>query len=307
MRSQQLSSLTPYIALAMLLGLGAGAYFGTAMAPLGEVGKIYIQLIKGVAIPLVLCSIIDAVLATELSWRSASRWLAVIAVNTTCALVLGLLLSNIFTPGHGFISNSAPSMGGELKTVKDFSLAVFLSSIIPESVVAPFAQNNVLSVVMIALLIGFALRRYLHDPNAEISLHSAQRLSRALNAVVQRIVLWLLTLVPFAVFCVTARTVGEYGFAPFKNLVWYVGLSCGGLLLQIVLVYPLWVRWVGKIPLRVFWQAARRPAACAFGTNSSLATLPVTLHALDTLEVPKSASRLGACIGTNFNNDGILL
>jgi DAACS family dicarboxylate/amino acid:cation (Na+ or H+) symporter len=45
----------------------------------------------------------------------------------------------------------------------------------------------------------------------------------------------------------------------------------------------------------------------AFGTNSSLATLPLTLDALDELKVSKSASRLGACIGTNFNNDGILL
>jgi DAACS family dicarboxylate/amino acid:cation (Na+ or H+) symporter len=50
-----------------------------------------------------------------------------------------------------------------------------------------------------------------------------------------------------------------------------------------------------------------KPLVYAFGTNSSLATLPVTLNALDELQVPKSASRLGACIGTNFNNDGIIL
>ncbi|MFO0416533.1 MAG: dicarboxylate/amino acid:cation symporter, partial [Pseudomonadota bacterium] len=56
-----------------------------------------------------------------------------------------------------------------------------------------------------------------------------------------------------------------------------------------------------------FWTAALRPAAYAFGTNSSLATIPVTLHALDELKIPKSASRLATCIGTNFNNDGILL
>jgi DAACS family dicarboxylate/amino acid:cation (Na+ or H+) symporter len=56
-----------------------------------------------------------------------------------------------------------------------------------------------------------------------------------------------------------------------------------------------------------FWRAARRPVVFAFGVNSSLATLPATLAALSDLNVKPGSSRLGACIGTNFNNDGILL
>ena len=119
--------------------------------------------------------------------------------------------------------------------------------------------------------------------------------------------MWLVHLVPVAVFCVTAKTVGEHGFSPFANLAKYVGIAFLGLSLQILLVYPLWIRIIGNIPLAHFVQVARRPVAYAFGTNSSLATLPLTLEALDALKVPKSASRLGACIGTNFNNDGILL
>jgi DAACS family dicarboxylate/amino acid:cation (Na+ or H+) symporter len=61
------------------------------------------------------------------------------------------------------------------------------------------------------------------------------------------------------------------------------------------------------VPLREFVRVAHAPIVHAFGTNSSLATLPLTLQALDSLGVRKSSSRLGACIGTNFNNDGILL
>jgi DAACS family dicarboxylate/amino acid:cation (Na+ or H+) symporter len=101
--------------------------------------------------------------------------------------------------------------------------------------------------------------------------------------------------------------VGESGFSPFANLAKYVGLGFLGLMLQIVIVYPLWIRLKGGIPIRTFLQYARKPMVYAFGTNSSLATLPLTLNALDELKVSKSASRLGACIGTNFNNDGILL
>jgi DAACS family dicarboxylate/amino acid:cation (Na+ or H+) symporter len=118
---------------------------------------------------------------------------------------------------------------------------------------------------------------------------------------------WLVRLVPIAVFCVTARTVGEYGFAPFEGLAWYVGLAICGLAIHVTFVYPIWVRFVAGMSLRDFWRHAKRPVIYAFGTNSSLATLPLTLNALDELRVPKSASRLGACIGTNLNNDGIIL
>jgi DAACS family dicarboxylate/amino acid:cation (Na+ or H+) symporter len=61
------------------------------------------------------------------------------------------------------------------------------------------------------------------------------------------------------------------------------------------------------MPLRRFWAHAREPLVVGVGTNSSLATLPVTLRALDRLGVSRSASTLGACVGTNLNNDGIVL
>ena len=300
-------SLTRYILVAMVLGIVAGLLAGSTLTPLGVVGKVYIQLIKVVAIPLVLFSILEAIVATDLSWRTARVWLCVIIVNTTCALVLGLTLSNIFKPGVGFTGSSI-TLGTDVPRVsKEFSLGAFLDSIIPASIIAPFSDNNVLSVVLVALLVGAAIRHHVRSPDANVSLVSAERVLRSCNAVVGIILGWLVRLVPIAVFCVTARTVGEHGLSPFQGLARYVGVGCLGLILQIILVYPLWIVWVGKLSVREVWRVVQRPIAYAFGTNSSLATLPVTLHALDELRVPKAASRLGACIGTNFNNDGILL
>jgi DAACS family dicarboxylate/amino acid:cation (Na+ or H+) symporter len=71
-------------------------------------------------------------------------------------------------------------------------------------------------------------------------------------------------------------------------------------------VYPLWIRFA-RLDVGAFYAAARRALVYAFGTNSSLATLPVTLEVLDELQVSKESSRLGACVGTNLNNDGIVL
>jgi Na+/H+-dicarboxylate symporter len=81
----------------------------------------------------------------------------------------------------------------------------------------------------------------------------------------------------------------------------------GGLVLHVAVTYQLWIVLLTRIPLRRFWAEAREPVTTALGANSSLATLPVTLRALDRLGVPRSASALGACVGTNFNNDGIIL
>jgi hypothetical protein len=79
-----------------------------------------------------------------------------------------------------------------------------------------------------------------------------------------------------------------------------------GLCLHITVTYQAWLLIAG-LPLRRFWREAREPMVYAVGTNSSLATLPATLQALGRLKISKESSTLGACVGTNLNNDGIVL
>jgi DAACS family dicarboxylate/amino acid:cation (Na+ or H+) symporter len=64
---------------------------------------------------------------------------------------------------------------------------------------------------------------------------------------------------------------------------------------------------VARDSLKRFWQGAREPVVYALGASSSLATLPVTLNAINRLGISPASGRLAACVGTNFNNDGILL
>jgi Na+/H+-dicarboxylate symporter len=101
--------------------------------------------------------------------------------------------------------------------------------------------------------------------------------------------------------------VGEYGYAPLQGLGVYVAVGLLGLGLHVLIVYHAWLYFVLRVPLRRFWREAREPVVYALGANSSLATLPVTLRALDRLGVSRGASALGACVGTNLNNDGIIL
>jgi DAACS family dicarboxylate/amino acid:cation (Na+ or H+) symporter len=109
------------------------------------------------------------------------------------------------------------------------------------------------------------------------------------------------------VFGVVARIVAEHGFAALRGLGIYVAMGLGGMALHIALTYQLWIRVGARLSLRRFWSEAKEPVIYAAGANSSLATLPLTVRALDRLGVSRASSTLGAMVGTNFNNDGIIL
>src|SRR6185312_888832 len=117
----------------------------------------------------------------------------------------------------------------------------------------------------------------------------------------------VIALVPLAVFGVVASTIGQEGLAPFRGLAAYVGVAVLGLAIQVFVVYQAWIIVAARMPLRRFWGGAKEAVVYALGASSSLATLPVTLRCLDRMKVSPQSARMAACVGTNLNNDGILL
>ena len=297
--------LSLQITIGMAVGLALGPALGARAAPLGELGKLVIQLIKAVATPLLFLAIVDAILKTRVRGRQGAFMLAFAAGSSCIALAIGLVISNVFHPGrlldlHGL---SRPT-GGAL-TDKKIEIVKTIAGYVPANLLQPFIDNLVLSVVLLALLFGFAARALRARDVARVTV--VEDLVTSLHGVSEIVLGWVVRLVPLAVFGVVAKTVGEYGFAPLKGLGAYLGAGLLGMALQIVVVYQLFLAIGARMPLRRFWAAAREPVAYAMGAGSSLATLPITLGALDRLGVSRTSSALGACVGTNFNNDGIIL
>ena len=295
--------MTRRILIGLALGVLAGYYLGPAAKPLAEFGKLVIQAIKLAAAPLLMLTIVNAVLTTQISATGGARMAFFATVNATIALCFGLGVSNYFEPGHHLSLIAAPA-GGSAVAAGKLELARFLSNFVPPSLVQPFIDNAVLPMVVLSVLLGLALRK-LKDAGEpmgpiETSLSTFQK-------AVELILGWIITLTPFAVFAVVAKAVGEYGLSPLKGLAWYVAAGLGGMALHSLITYPLWLKFYAGMPLGRFWRAAKEPMAYSIGANSSLATLPVTLKSLGDLGVSKAASTLGACVGTNLNNDGIIL
>lgn len=298
------------ILVGMLLGLLLGPLLGPKALVLGALGKIVVQLIKAAATPLLFFAILQSVLTTEIRGRAALRLLFFATLNACIALAIGLTLSNCLAPGRSLANFSvAPSATSASYAGKKIDLLATLEGFVPSNLVTPFSENLVLTIVLLALLFGFGLRR----ARTEQLLLGASAYRAVQDAIttmlrVFEIVLgWVIRLIPFAVFGVVAKAVGEHGYAPLKGLAVYVLVGVGGLFVHVIVTYQLWLVLFARMPLVKFWKAAREPVTYAIGANSSLATLPVTLRALDKLGIPRSASTLGACVGTNFNNDGIIL
>lgn len=291
----------------MVIGLVLGPLLGKeAAAPFGELGKLVIQLIKAVATPLLFLVIINAILKTEIRARSGARLLGWAIFNASIALTIGLVVSNVFEGGkHLTALANTGSTGSYAGKKVDFTGVV--STIVPSSIAGPFVENTILAVIVLALLFGFGLRVARAE---EVTAQSAALLERGLEALlrVTEVVLgWVIKLIPLAVFGVVTKAVGEHGYAPLKGLGWYVGIALLGFALHVGITYHAWLLLFAKRSIAAFWREAKEPVVYALGANSSLATLPVTLKALDRLGVSKEASTLGACVGTNFNNDGIIL
>ena len=294
------------IGMAATLGVLCGMALGDRAAPLGELGKLLIQLIKMLAVPLLFLAVVDAFVTTRMDWRLAGRMALISVVNTALALAIGLGMSSVLRPGVGM---QIAGLGAPEAVVPAFDFSKVASGFFPTSVAQPFVENAMIPLLMLAILFGTGLRRQLTQESGSGAGGAAVLVQAvgSLLGVSRTVITWVVAWVPLAVFGVLAKTVGQSGLSALKGLPMYIGVALLGLSIQVLIVYSIWIRAVAGRSLREFWRAAREPVAFALGASSSLATLPVTLHALERLKVRPAAARMSACVGTNFNNDGILL
>ena len=289
------------------LGMAAGLWLGKDAGPFGQIGTLVIQLVKLFAVPLLLFAILDAFLKTEIAGRAAGRLIAITSTNTTIALLIGLGLSNWLEPGRYMTlpASTAPAAAptGKIEFLKT------VSGYIPSNFVDPFRENLVITIILLAVAIGLALRGVKREQTSrgETGYRVVEDFVASAFRATEILLAWVVRLIPFAVFGVVAKTIGEQGFAPLKGLAVYVGVALFGLAIHVFITYQAWIVFVARMSLRAFWRGARDPVLYAMGAASSLATLPVTLGALDQMKVSPESARLAACVGTNLNNDGILL
>lgn len=299
-------TLPAQIFVAVAAGLVFGALFPNAeLKPLSDVGRMIIHWIKLVAGPFLFLTVVAAVVQVRLTVSHGLRLVAIALLNTSIAIAIGMGLANAFLgsieiPGLNSTVNEAGAPQAQL------SVAAWLKTFMPNSLLAPFVNNEILLIALLALATGLALRKLGQD-RGETYLRSLAEKCERWRSLPGVWLGWLVALVPVAVATVVAGSVSEYGFSIFSVLFRYVGVVVLGFLLQTFFVYGFWIVAVARFRPSEFWHHARAPILYAFGVNSSLATLPLTLKALQNMGISARSASLGAGVATNLNNDGIVL
>ncbi|MGC4045408.1 MAG: dicarboxylate/amino acid:cation symporter [Armatimonas sp.] len=322
------------LAVQVLIGVGLGILIGETMGKtpltqnLGDLGLLVIKALRALAVPLVFFAILDAFIKTRIEGKKLGKLVLICLVNVSVAMLIGLTILNGFQPGKAWqgkiqtMLSATEAKGPEVKKVDDpeapgatLELLPNVSYYVPSSLVRPFVYNNLISVVLLALLIGAALRKVQTEQEAEAEAEEGKRPTiRAVTDfidAVYKILLtmleWVVRAIPYAVFGIVAKVVGASGSEVFKHLWIFLAVALTGLAIHSLIYYPLVAYLVGKKTPKEYLGKGADAILTGLSTNSSLATVPITLKCLDRMGVSPASARIAACVGTNLNNDGITL
>ncbi|MCF7667200.1 MAG: dicarboxylate/amino acid:cation symporter [Akkermansiaceae bacterium] len=305
-----------------LIGMAIGAILGTTMGPdaamLAKPGSILMGLVQMLAAPVAFFAIVHALAGAKIEPGKTGTLVRLLATNTLVAIMIGLLVANFVRPGErrslsesdkAKVEAQAASIADQIATAetsaKQSGLGDKVLQILeklPRSVMGPFTDGgSVIGVIVLALMLGLALRKVSPDPDATVKV--VKVFMDAFIAMLH----WVVQLVPIIVLGVVAGEVGINGFSSFYSLLWLIAAVLLALALQ-------FMYYMARVSLQSWVSPARLLHGCrdalamAFSTASSTATMPLTYKCLtERVKVRKSSANLGALVGANFNNDGTAL
>ena len=286
--------------LALILGYLSPAK-AVAMKPLGDA---FIRLISMVITLIIFCTVVSGIAGMQdmrKVGRVGGKALLYFEIISTLALVVGLVVGNLVQTGRGFNANPATLDAREVSAyagqAKAQSLPDFLMHIIPNTIVDAFAKGDILEVLFVALLFGFALSAL--GPRGKPLVDLVEALTHA----VFKVVGILMKFAPLGAFGAMAFTVGKYGIAslgPLAKLVLVFYLTC----MVFVLVVMGGVARLAGFGIIKFLIYIKEEILLVLATSSSETVLPTLMEKMERLGCSKSLVGLVVPTGYTFNTDG---
>jgi aerobic C4-dicarboxylate transport protein len=288
------------IGLALLLGHFNPAK-AVAMKPLGDA---FIRLISMVITLIIFCTVVSGIAGVQdikKVGRVGGKALLYFEIVSTFALFIGLCVGNIVKPGTGFNVDPATL---DAKAIADYAgqakaqgVTEFLMHIIPTTVVDAFAKGDILQVLLVSILFGFALSAI--GARAKPLLDFLESLTRA----VFKIVNMVMRCAPIGAFGAMAFTVGKYGFAalgPLLKLILIFYITC----IAFVIVVLGAIAAMAGFGILKFLGFIREEILIVTAVNASEAALPTLMEKLERLGCSRPLVGLVVPSGYIFNTDG---
>jgi proton glutamate symport protein len=308
----------------ILLGLVLGAVLGMTANFLGlewlrqvlfalePVGQAFIKLITMVVIPLVAASLLVGTASLgdlRKLGRMGGKTLGFFLATTAAAVVLGLALSQLITPGSGISPETRDSLSagfegvaaGRLEMAAEApGLKETLLGLIPSNPVGAAARGELLPLIVFVLLFGAATSTLGESRRLPV-LHFFQ----GVNDAVMVIIRWIMRLAPYGVFALVGPIAARFGLDVMQALLVYVATITLGMAILAFGLYAALVRVLARLNPLDFYRKIAAPALVALSTSSSSATLPVTMEAAEKrLGVSKAVSSFVLPLGATMNMAG---
>ena len=290
-------SLPTQMAIGMALGIIAGMVapdMGSTFKPLGQ---LFINLIRMVVVPLVLCTIVAGSASVgdiNKLGRVASKTLIYYFGTTAVAVVLGLIFANIFNPGEGL---NIATEGLKAKSATPPKMVDVFLNIIPLNPIDAMGKGNMLQVIFFAMLFGFGLSAVGERGKTVYAFFdgAAETMIKVTNMV--------MIYAPVGVFGLIAFTVANHGASVLLPLIKVIGVMYVACLVHVLVCYLPLVR-VSGITIGHFFKLLSAPLMIAFTTCSSAAALATNLIQCQKLGASKPVASFSLPLGNTINMDG---
>lgn len=292
------------VLFAIACGILLGAFFpdsGVAMKPFGDG---FIKLIKMIIAPVIFCTVVSGIAGMQdikKIGRVGGKALLYFEVISTFALVIGLFVANLVKPGAGFNATAATL---DAKSIEQYTTKAhaqtttdFLMNIIPNTVVDAFAKGDILQVLLIAILFGFAISLLGErgKPLVKLIDEAASAVFGVVNIVMK--------VAPIGAFGAMAFTIGKYGLKSLLPLATLMGCFYATCAIFVIVVLGTVARLTG-FSIGRFILYIKEELLIVLGTSSSESALPSLMTKLERLGCSKSVVGLVVPTGYSFNLDG---
>ncbi len=290
------------IVLGGVLGYAKPAW-GVELKPLGDA---FVNLVKMLIAPIIFSTVVVGLAGMgdlKKVGRVGAKALIYFEIVTTLALVIGLVVSNVFAPGDGFhataetLAKGAGSVTKYTSAAQGMGTVEFLMHIIPKTFVSAFAEGEILQVLLLAVLFGLALGK-LGDHGRPI-LNLLNEVARVFFGIVGIVT----KLAPFAAGGAMAYTIGQFGLGSLAKL--------GGLLLCVYLTCAIFIvivlGGIARVAGFSLWKIlryVREELLLVLGTSSSESALPALMDKMEKVGCARPVVGIVVPSGYSFNLDG---
>ena len=311
--------------IGFIVGLGAGiaanllvgeaAWLDALIRYVADpVGQVFLRLLFMLVIPLVFSALVLGVVELgdpQSLGRIGGRTLLWIAVVTTAAVTIGMIVVNLFQPGAGIPPDVASTLlasgserAGQIATQREGVSGIdVLLNIIPRNPVQAAADGDLIAVIFFAMMLGIAAT-ILRTPATKTFVGAVE----GLYEICLKLIDWVIQLAPYAVAALLFSITARLGLDVLVQLAQFVGTVLAALGIHMLVVLPILLLLFGRMSPLTFFRGAQPALLTAFSTSSSSATLPTSLMvAEETLGVPRPVARFVCTVGSTANMNGTAL